>query len=184
MMEAFPGPFRAASNIPHQHPDSPAWYTPLDPSSRRYIASWYISWRPRAGRLAMCRSERNPIKCAPMLRQRRNGERASAVPNQRRRIFRAGFLRASEDLHQGVTIPAHRDQLFPNDGHDRCLDCLIIGGGPAGLTAAVYLARFRRKVVVVDSGSSRASLIPASHNYPGFPDGVGGEELLARLRCQ
>jgi thioredoxin reductase (NADPH) len=65
-----------------------------------------------------------------------------------------------------------------------CHDCLIIGGGPAGLTAAVYLARYRRKVMVVDSGCSRASLIPASHNCPGFPNGVGGEELLARLRCQ
>ncbi len=68
----------------------------------------------------------------------------------------------------------------PND----CHDCLIIGGGPAGLTAAVYLARYRRKVLVVDSGCSRASLIPASHNCPGFPGGVGGEELLVRLRCQ
>jgi len=65
-----------------------------------------------------------------------------------------------------------------------CHDCLIIGGGPAGLTAAVYLARYLRKVMVVDSGCSRASLIPASHNCPGFPNGVGGEELLARLRCQ
>jgi thioredoxin reductase (NADPH) len=64
------------------------------------------------------------------------------------------------------------------------LDCLIIGGGPAGLTAAIYLARFRRKVRVVDAGASRASLIPLSHNYPGFPDGVTGRDLLVRLREQ
>ncbi len=64
------------------------------------------------------------------------------------------------------------------------VDCLIIGGGPAGLTAAVYLARFHRKVLVVDAGSSRASLIPVSHNYPGFPDGISGTELLERMRNQ
>src|ERR1044072_4033807 len=63
------------------------------------------------------------------------------------------------------------------------LDCLIIGGGPAGLAAAVYLGRFRRKVQVIDGGQSRARLIPESHNYPGFM-GVGGEELLRRLRAQ
>lgn len=64
------------------------------------------------------------------------------------------------------------------------LDCLIVGGGPAGLTAAIYLARFRRNVVLVDSGSSRATLIPTSHNYPGFPEGISGPELLANLREQ
>jgi len=64
------------------------------------------------------------------------------------------------------------------------LDCLIIGGGPAGLTAAVYLARFRRTIELVHGGASRALLIPRSHNCPGFPDGVSGEELLARLRLQ
>ena len=64
------------------------------------------------------------------------------------------------------------------------LDCLIVGGGPAGLTAAIYLARFRRNVRVIDSGSSRASLIPTSHNYPGFPEGIGGRDLLERLRNQ
>ena len=64
------------------------------------------------------------------------------------------------------------------------IDCLVVGGGPAGLTAAIYLARFRRSVEVVDAGSSRASLIPTSHNYPGFPDGIGGRELLGRLRDQ
>jgi thioredoxin reductase (NADPH) len=63
------------------------------------------------------------------------------------------------------------------------LDCLIIGGGPAGLTAATYLARYRRVARVVDSGESRAQLIPVSHNYPGFK-GIGGRDLLARLRDQ
>jgi thioredoxin reductase (NADPH) len=43
-------------------------------------------------------------------------------------------------------------------------DCVIIGGGPAGLTAAVYLARYRRRIVLFDGGGSRAELIPESHN--------------------
>lgn len=63
------------------------------------------------------------------------------------------------------------------------LDCLIVGGGPAGLTAAVYLARSRRTLTVVDGGDSRARWIPTSHNIPGFPEGVTGEQLLARLRA-
>src|SRR3954453_1796972 len=63
------------------------------------------------------------------------------------------------------------------------LDCLIVGGGPAGLTAAIYLARYRRKTRLVDSGESRAGLIPESHNYPGFK-GIGGPDLLRRLRDQ
>jgi hypothetical protein len=48
------------------------------------------------------------------------------------------------------------------------IDCLIIGGGPAGLTAAIYLSRYCRGVLLADSGQSRAALIPESHNYPGF----------------
>ncbi|HVK55826.1 MAG TPA: NAD(P)/FAD-dependent oxidoreductase [Burkholderiales bacterium] len=64
------------------------------------------------------------------------------------------------------------------------VDCAIVGAGPAGLTAAIYLARFRRKIVLLDTGQSRASLIPWSHNYPAFPDGVNGKALLGRLRDQ
>ncbi|TBN47146.1 NAD(P)/FAD-dependent oxidoreductase [Pseudomonas sp. BGI-2] len=64
------------------------------------------------------------------------------------------------------------------------VDCLIVGAGPAGLTAAIYLARYRRQVLLVDAGQSRAELIPITHNYPGFPQGVSGAELLARLRNQ
>jgi thioredoxin reductase (NADPH) len=64
------------------------------------------------------------------------------------------------------------------------MDCLVIGGGPAGLTAAIYLARFRRRFLVLDAGASRAAWIPVSHNHAGYPDGIAGTELLARMRAQ
>ena len=64
------------------------------------------------------------------------------------------------------------------------VDCLIVGAGPAGLTAATYLARFRRHIALVDAGASRARWIPTSHNCPGFPLGVSGPGLLQRLREQ
>jgi thioredoxin reductase (NADPH) len=64
------------------------------------------------------------------------------------------------------------------------LDCCIIGGGPAGLTAAIFLARFRRRFALIDAGESRASWIPKSHNHPAFPQGINGDELLERMRLQ
>ena len=70
---------------------------------------------------------------------------------------------------------------MPNHA-ETMLDCLVIGGGPAGLTAALYLARFERRFLVVDSGASRAAWIPTSHNFPVFSDGVSGREMLVRQR--
>ncbi len=67
---------------------------------------------------------------------------------------------------------------------DQTLDCCIIGGGPAGLTAAIFLARFQRRFVLLDGGDSRASWIPRSHNHPGHPGGINGNELLDRMRRQ
>ncbi|WP_294013515.1 NAD(P)/FAD-dependent oxidoreductase [Sphingomonas sp.] len=64
------------------------------------------------------------------------------------------------------------------------LDCLIVGGGPAGLTAAIYLARFHLDILLIDAGKSRASWIPCTHNHAGFPDGISGKELLERMRVQ
>jgi thioredoxin reductase (NADPH) len=64
------------------------------------------------------------------------------------------------------------------------LDCLVIGGGVAGLTAATYLGRFRRGVTVIDKGWSRAEWITRSRNVPGFPSGVSGPVLLDLMRSQ
>lgn len=63
-------------------------------------------------------------------------------------------------------------------------DCIIIGAGPAGLTAAIYLARFHLSIRMFDCGSSRAALIPRTHNHAGYPEGISGEDLLQRMREQ
>jgi len=63
-------------------------------------------------------------------------------------------------------------------------EILVIGAGPAGLTAATYLGRFRRRTLVVDAGDPRAAWIPLSHNMPGFPAGVSGADLLKQMREQ
>ena len=52
---------------------------------------------------------------------------------------------------------------------------------PAGLTAALYMARYRRKALVVHDGRARALRIPKTHNAPGFPDGIAGAELVDRM---
>ncbi|RFB85530.1 pyridine nucleotide-disulfide oxidoreductase [Rhizobium leguminosarum bv. trifolii] len=64
------------------------------------------------------------------------------------------------------------------------LDAAVIGAGPAGMTAAIYLARLNRRVVVIDSGHSRALLIPLSRNHPAFPEGIEGRELSRRMKTQ
>ncbi len=63
-------------------------------------------------------------------------------------------------------------------------DCIIIGAGPAGLTAAIYLARFHLSIRLFDCGSSRAALIPCTHNHAGYPEGIAGTDLLGRMLAQ
>ena len=68
--------------------------------------------------------------------------------------------------------------------NDKPLDCLVIGAGPAGLTAAIYLARFHLDILVVDSGNGRALSIPCTRNHAGYPEGISGKELIARMKEQ
>lgn len=65
-------------------------------------------------------------------------------------------------------------------------DLIIVGAGPAGLTAAIYAARDGLDVLVIERGSigGQTSVTSVIDNFPGFPDGVSGEEFADRLRRQ
>jgi thioredoxin reductase (NADPH) len=63
-------------------------------------------------------------------------------------------------------------------------EVLVIGGGPAGLSAALYLARYDRHVALFDSGYGRSSWHQVNHNYLGFPGGVKAQELRELGRKQ
>jgi thioredoxin reductase (NADPH) len=66
----------------------------------------------------------------------------------------------------------------------RHVDCAIIGGGPAGLSAAVCLARMRRSVLVVDDRDGRSLWGQTNRNYLGFPDGIPAAEIRLAGRRQ
>ena len=63
-------------------------------------------------------------------------------------------------------------------------DCVIVGAGPAGLAAAIYLARYNRRALVVDHGRGRSTTPEVNENYPGFPEGLPSLELRERGRRQ
>lgn len=56
-------------------------------------------------------------------------------------------------------------------------DCIILGGGPAGLSAAIYMARFNRSVLVIDGGEGRTTSAQINQNYLGFPKGIPAKKL-------
>jgi len=63
-------------------------------------------------------------------------------------------------------------------------EVIIVGGGLAGVSAAIHLGRAKRRTLLIDSGKSMARWEPEVANYLGFPDGIDGKELLHRGRVQ
>ena len=65
-------------------------------------------------------------------------------------------------------------------------ELVIVGGGPAGLAAALYAARAGLDTVLYEEGmpGGKAATTERIENYPGFPDGIGGAELMMNMQAQ
>jgi thioredoxin reductase (NADPH) len=69
---------------------------------------------------------------------------------------------------------------------DILYDCIIIGGGPAGLTAGLYCARAKLNTLLLEKGTigGQIAITDLVENYPGFPEGISGKELSLRFKEQ
>jgi len=74
----------------------------------------------------------------------------------------------------------------PKKVEKKKFDAIVIGGGPAGLTAAIYLARAKLSTLIIEKlvPGGLAATTDFIENYPGFPDGISGEELMSRMEKQ
>jgi thioredoxin reductase (NADPH) len=68
-------------------------------------------------------------------------------------------------------------------GMQHAYDLIVVGGGPAGLTTAIYAARENLETLIIDEKGlgGQAGVTERLDNYPGFPDGIGGAELADRI---
>jgi thioredoxin reductase (NADPH) len=69
---------------------------------------------------------------------------------------------------------------------DNVYDIVIIGGGPAGLTAGIYASRASLRTLLIEGASSISQITVTDiiENYPGMPEGIGGFELVERFKKQ
>ncbi len=81
-------------------------------------------------------------------------------------------------------------QAKPNDKEkdkeEKIYDAIIVGGGPAGLTAGIYLGRARMNTLLIEKAlpGGQAILTEIIENYPGFPHGIAGPELMQKMEEQ
>ena len=65
-------------------------------------------------------------------------------------------------------------------------DAIIVGGGPAGLAAALYLCRGKKRTLLLEKERTGGAIMNVEwiENYPGFPDGVNGSQLAMEMKNQ
>jgi len=94
---------------------------------------------------------------------------------------------------KGNGIPSNHMAFTPKKTDTpQKIQLLIVGGGPAGLTAGIYAGRANLEPIIAVGGFHGGSMVPGGQlmitteveNYPGFPDGISGPDLMARFQEQ
>jgi len=85
-----------------------------------------------------------------------------------------------------VTLIKPKTNNKEKDKEEIIYDAIIIGGGPAGLTAGIYLSRARMDTLLIEKAmpGGQAILTEIIENYPGFPHGIAGPELMQKMEEQ
>jgi thioredoxin reductase (NADPH) len=112
-------------------------------------------------------------------------ERLKALQNGAQIIPTVVYADGSHDVNPSDETLASRIGLTV-EAERSAYDLVIIGGGPAGLAAAIYAAREGIDAIVVDASAlgGQAGISDRIDNYPGFPEGISGSELVERFVAQ
>lgn len=97
---------------------------------------------------------------------------------EKREFF--GYCRNSLFLYLDRIFPGKlhvQPFLAQKGGIQLVYDCLIVGGGMAGLQAAIQLGRYKYNTLVLDANDGRSTICRSYHNILGYPDGISGQEL-------
>src|SRR5471030_771967 len=144
---------------------------------------------PRGVQTAGAPSDSSPSNASAMTGSTSTRTRQGCGGSRRSRRADGPSRRWSSRMARFSSIPKTRNWRASSaspSSRSRMYDLAIVGGGPAGLGAAIYAAREGIEAIVVDRGGlgGQAGITERIDNYPGFPEGIGGAELADRFIAQ
>ena len=127
----------------------------------------------------------SPMTCklTAIIEQDKDGEMYVLQRNEGKRIIPLVFFEDDSFLVEPTNAELARKLGLKTEAKKTYYDLIIIGGGPAGLTAAIYAAREGADVLLIERSGlgGQASITVGLDNFPGFPEGISGQEFSERV---
>jgi len=120
------------------------------------------------------------------IEQDKNGEMFVLEKNQGKRIIPTIVFQDGSFLVEPTNAELAKKLGLTTEAKKTYYDLIIIGGGPAGLTAAIYASREGADTLLIERSGlgGQAGITVGLDNFPGFPEGIGGQEFAERVTQQ